>query len=128
MAKSVHLYSTLACDNVYAIYAQAKEGEQRRQIAKDKNGKPMKLTVKGGHGVANKNIITPFGVHTEVDAEIFELLENNPAFKRHVERRFIEVSKTKKDVNKVAKDLSDKDKGKPKTQADFKQKESNSAE
>ena len=122
MGKKVHIYSTMPSDNVYAIYEPAKEGEQRRRIKKDVNGKPMKLLVKGGHGVANKHFVTPFGVHTEVDEADYDLLKNNAAFIRHEERGYIKVEKAKKDAEKAAKDMNDSDKSKPKTPKDFEEK------
>ena len=123
MAKQVHIYSTMACDNAYAIYNPPKDGDQRRTIKKDDNGRPMKMVVKGGHGVANSNFITPQGVATSVDKDLYDLLKNDPSFKRHCDRGFLTVSETtKKETKKVVKDMADGDKSKPKTDKDFAKK------
>lgn len=118
----VYVYSTASCDNSYAIYEPLKNGDSIHKVKKV-NGKPLKMLIKGGSNVADKNLVTPYGVVTEVESDLFEALEQNSAFQRHIKNGYIAVSKTRKEKEKVvAKDMEKKDKSAPKTDDDFKQK------
>ncbi len=78
------------------------------------------VTIKGGAGVANKNIITPLGVHTEVSAEEMDLLNENGIFKLHKDAGFIAVEEKKADVEKVVADMTTKaDPSAPLTPSDY---------
>ena len=105
-----YIYSTLSSDNEYRVY---KKG------GADMNIVAGKVVVKGKANIANKNIITPRGVATMVTADELKLLEENESFKRHKERGFISVSTKQETADKVANDMSKKDKSAPKTKEDF---------
>ncbi len=108
-----YICSKLTCDNSYTTWNQAKGG------ANDLPKKDRQILINGGAGVANKNIITPDGVVTEVSEEQLKLLESVPNFKRHVAGGFLKVlTKNPTNVKSVAADL-EKDKATPITPKDL---------
>ena len=114
MAK--HIFSTLSCDQNYGAYsATPKKGAAAAPAVV-----PKSVTIQGGHGVANDNIITADGVRTQVDDDAFAILEACPMFARHVKAGFIKVYKDKADAAEVAKDMTPKDNSAPLVAADFK--------
>ena len=73
------------------------------------NQKKKSVIIKGGANVLNKKTMdTPNGVVTEVSAEDLKFLEACPAFKRHADRGFMFVCKSKADAEKKA-EKTDKD-------------------
>lgn len=113
------VYSTMSQDVRYADYART----TREQI-------PVVLRsvlIRGGANVAQKNLITPLGVVTEINDEEYALLEGkegkegNQVFKKHKEAGFIKVEKKKSSVEKVVKDMTGKDKSAQYKKEDFKQ-------
>jgi hypothetical protein len=113
MAKS-YVVSTLTSDQAYTLF-----------FKKDDDGKSIPradkvVIVKGGHGVANKNIITPKGVATAITEEQAKLLEENAAFKRHEKRGFVRIlKKNPGDTEKASSDLSQRDGSAPLVEGDF---------
>lgn len=104
-----YVYSTLTCDNVYADYVKA--GDQlniHRQVL-----------IKGGHGVMNKNFMTPLGVVTEVSDDDLRFLMNNSAFKFHLEGNFLKVEEKAYEPEKVAADMERADNSAQITPADY---------
>jgi len=82
--------------------------------------KTGKITIHGGAGVANKNLITPNGVVTTVTDEEMEFLNAHELFVQFKKNGFITVEKKKVDVEKVVADMSDKaDPSAPITPADY---------
>lgn len=77
------------------------------------------ITIKGGHGLVDKNFITPQGVMTIVTAEEAEILLKDDHFKMHVERGFMRLEKTKADTEKVSSDMEQRDKSAPLVPQDF---------
>lgn len=107
---SNHIYSTLTCDQRYTGYA--KGGADLPVVA-------WEVLIKGGSNVADKRLITPIGVRTEVtDEQLAQLLEN-PVFKLHVNNGFITVEDVKEDPEKVAADMATKDDSAPLTPEDI---------
>lgn len=106
-----YVYSTATCGTDYHIY----EDTGNRDLAVVKK----KISINGGHGVANKNFVTPQGVVTIVSDEDLELLEKDYHFRKHVEAGFITVQKRKTEPEKVAADMKDKDLSAPLTPKDF---------
>ena len=98
------IYSTLTSDMTYAVY---------RQGENDLPEVDKKVYVKGGANLANKNLITPKGVVTEVSDEDLALLEANELFQRHKKNGFIIVSQTQADPEKVAQDMTAQDDSAP---------------
>lgn len=82
--------------------------------------KQGKITIHGGAGVANKNLITPNGVVTEVTDEELEILNAHELFVQFKANGFISVEKKKVEVEKVVADMGDKtDPSAPISPADY---------
>lgn len=118
-----YIYSTLTCDNLYVDFEFVENAYIRQ-------GKKQVL-IKGGANLPTagmKDIITPLGAVTEVTDEDLAFLESNECFKKHVDKGFITVDKSKVKIEKAVKDMKDKDKSAPKQEKDldkFKVKEYN---
>jgi len=104
-----YVYSTLTCDNEYADYVKA--GDQLNI--------QHKVLIKGGHGVMNKNFMTPLGVVTEVSDDDLRFLMNNSAFKFHLDGKFLKVEEKAYDPEKVASDMERADNSAQITPADY---------
>lgn len=78
--------------------------------------------IKGGHGVATRNLLTPKGVATYVTDAQLEALEKNDAFKRHKAKGFMVVDKQEQKPEKIARNMSKKDKSAPLVPEDFTEK------
>ena len=82
--------------------------------------KQGKITIHGGAGIANKNLITPNGVVTEVTDEEMEFLNSHDTFNQWKKNGFVKVEKKKVDVEKVVANMNDKsDPSAPLAPADF---------
>jgi hypothetical protein len=114
-----YVYSTLTCDNAFAVYAPKNDARQLSVIKK-------KILIKGGHGIkvvdANN---TPRGVVTIVSDEDMELLEKNHSFNVQKKAGYIVVERTlnQKAPEVVAEDMNPKDASAPLTPADFQEGE-----
>lgn len=114
MAKN-YVYSTLTGDNAYAIYNYA-------PVKLDKNALPVlvrTILIKGGHGIANKHVVTPRGVITEISDEDLKELMNDYHFQQHIGNGFITVETVKEDPEKVAENMEDRDGSAPLTPDKF---------
>ena len=96
--KKYHVYSKMAADVRYNDYIGG--GDTLHRIAKS-------VLIKGGAGVANKNIITPLGVHTEIDSEDRDMLLKNGIFNLHLESGFVTIESAKEDADLVATNLTE---------------------
>lgn len=113
-----YVYSTATNSGTYVEYEENSSNEL--SIPKKwPNGQPMKVTIRGGHGLADKYLFTPKGVVTQVSDEEMELLLRNPAFKRHIDRGFMTYDKKKIDPAKKAANMAQKDGSAPLTPADY---------
>lgn len=86
------------------------------------NGVPIPkkdVIIYGGAGIPDKQLVTPFGVMTEVDDEQLEFLKSNDVFKMHVENGFVKVSEAKSDVETVVSDMEQRDVSAPLVPGDF---------
>lgn len=92
MSKSVFIYSTLSANNIYADWVPG--GADLPKIEKQ-------VLIKGGSNVADKRLITPRGVVTEVSADDFAWLKDNYAFKFHMDQGHIAVADKLEDPEKV---------------------------
>lgn len=119
-----YIYSTATCGAFYTLY----EVNNSKDIAVPKkfNGKICQVEIKGGHGVANKNLVTPKGVVTQVTDEEFELLQQNASFQKHVQAGFISFDKKEVAPEKKAVDMEAKDGSAPITPKDFEEGENSS--
>lgn len=102
----MYIYSTLTCDNAYAVYEPSTDATQISIIKRT-------ILIKGGHGVANKYVQTPRGVVTEVSDEDFAALQLDAHFQQHVKNGFITYEKSKADTESVAKNMQDRDASAP---------------
>lgn len=105
-----YVFSTLTANTAYAIYNY--ESHDLPIIEKQ-------IVIKGGANLADKNLVTPQGVMTEVSDEDLALLEQDYHFKDHIKNGFIKVEKRKAEVEKAVKDMKDKDRSAPLTDKDF---------
>lgn len=110
MAKTFHVFSTLANDQRYASYTKG-GGDVMIKLAD--------VLIKGGAGVANDRLITPLGVVTTVGEDEMALLKGNGVFNDHVERGHLVVREKSADADKVAADMNRADESAPLTPADF---------
>ena len=106
-----YVYSTLTCDNAYLNYVDSPG------LMKLPEGEP--IVIKGGHGVADKRLITPLGVATSVSDDELAYLKRNEGFKAHVASGFIVVSDANADPERVAADMSPRDKSSPVVPSDY---------
>jgi hypothetical protein len=93
MSKHLYIFSTLAAAVNYLNH--------------EKGGADLPVPVgtgvliKGGTGVADRNLVTPRGVMTEITAEELVYLEQNPVFQLHKRNGFITVEESNKDPERV---------------------------
>jgi len=104
------VFSTLATDVSYNVWV--KGGADLPQRARS-------IVIKGGTGVANKHILTPLGVATQVSDEDALILGDNPVFKKHAENGFVMIQKKAAEPEKVAANMNTKDPSAPKTPSDY---------
>lgn len=105
---------------VYSKMAAAVDFNIFQKGGADMPVKTGKITINGGAGIANKNLITPNGVVTEVTDEELEILNAHNLFVQFKTNGYITVEKKKVDVEKVVADMSDKaDPSSPITPADY---------
>ncbi len=113
----MHIYSTLANDVNYAVYAYdtpLANGHRNARKVKD-------IIIKGGTNVAvpikrrGGEPYTPVGVYTEVSNEEYEHLAQDSTFKEHLDRGFVRVENRKVNTEKAVTKMDLKDKASPKT-------------
>ena len=109
-----HVASTLTSDNVYVEY---------REGGADMKVPTREVLVKGGIGIANKNLVTPTGATlTEITGDEAKLLESNEVFKFHQKNGFVQILSRKADGDKVASDMITRDGSAPLTPSHFSEK------
>jgi hypothetical protein len=96
-----YVFSTATCGTDYHIYADS--GNRDVAIVK------KKISIAGGHGLANKNLVTAKGVMTAISDEDLALLEKDVHFQNHVKAGFVCVEKRKAEPEKVAANMEDRD-------------------
>lgn len=99
--------------------------EYDKNSGRNHNVIKRRFLVEGGHGLCNKNFITPCGVVTRVERdEDMEWLSSLPAFKKDIDLGFIRVTKRKEESDKIVRrDMNSKDGSAPKTPGDYKASE-----
>lgn len=125
-----YVYSTATCPISYVQYAPSSdnESEKRSRGGQSHNRVVRKVTIQGGHGVANKVLFTPKGVATQVSDEDFEFLMNNESFKTHMARGYMTIDKKKIEPEKKARNMADKDGSAPLTPKDFEKGENDTGD
>ena len=97
------IVSRASQDNEYVVWTTTANGQ-----------KTVKKTIliKGGANVMDKHTMTtPNGVVTEISDADWEVLKDHTAFKRHMERGFMEVMKEEKKARETSKKKSGKKDG-----------------
>lgn len=107
----MYIYSTLSNSQMYTKYSPAPEGGVSR-VEKT-------VLINGGANVANKNIITPRGVVTEISEEEYNLIKENTLFKTHVANGYISVEAKKAEVEKVVTNMESRSQDAPLTPEDY---------
>jgi len=109
------IVSRASQDNEYVVWGSTPNGT--RTVKKS-------ILIKGGAHVMDKTTMTtPEGVVTEVSDEDWELLKEHTAFKRHMDRGFMEIMKEEKKARETSKKKSSKkDGGAQLTPKDFEDK------
>lgn len=104
------VYSTLASNMEYTPWEVSQT---------DKNALPIKkkgVFIKGGTGVATKELMTPRGIRTEVTDEEMEILKNDYVFREiHLKHGFVTIENVKAKAEKVAANMNMDDKSAPLT-------------
>lgn len=113
MAKEYFVFSTLSAGVTYTHYEKS---------GGDLPIPTKRIPIKGGAGIADKNLITPLGVMTRVTEEEMGYLLKNDLFTLHQKNGFITVRESPQDVEKVvAEDMKTRDKSAPIVPEDFKE-------
>lgn len=97
------IVSRASQDNEYVFWGSTANG--MRTVKKS-------ILIKGGANVMDKTTMTtPNGVVTEISDEDWEALKEHSAFKRHMERGFVEVMQEEKKARESSKKKSTKKDG-----------------
>ncbi len=110
MAKSYHVFSTLANDQRYINYTK---GGNETPIPE------REVYIKGGAGMANDRLITPLGVMTTVSEEDVATLKANHVFQLHEKNGHVVIRERSADPEKVAADMNRMDKSAPITPSHY---------
>jgi len=111
--ETVHVYSTLANDQLITIYAD--NAERMNDLP------PVveKVLIKGGAGIASKNLITPMGIHTQLSIDEYNAIKDHWHFQEMVERGHLKVESRKVDIEAAIGDMNANDPSSPLTPADY---------
>ena len=101
----MYVFSTLSNDNAYPLY---KDGAKVKTVL-----------INGKANIANKNLITFKGIMTNVSNEDYALLKEDENFKKQVAGGFFTVEAKETEADKVAKNMTEKDKSAPLTKKDI---------
>lgn len=104
------VYSTMSASVKYTSY---------RKTVNDLPEVVYQVLIAGGANVANKHVVTPRGVVTEVSADDLAHLEQNELFQRHKKNGFILVDSIKVDPEVKAADMQHRDSSAPMTPNDY---------
>jgi len=110
MSGRIWIFSTLTASQNYTTYAQG---------GADLPLTDRQILIRGGANLADKHIITPRGVATEVTEEQYAVLQTIDAFQQHLKGGFLSVSKTKPEEEVAAADLNSRDDSAPLTPQDY---------
>ncbi len=96
-----YIMSKMSANVNYAIYTKGAKGlNEVKQI----------ITVNGGADVVDKKtLVTPEGVLTVVSDEDFAKLQDNPIFKRHLDRGVLSISSNERNAQKSSVELTKDD-------------------
>lgn len=110
-SKSVIVYSTLACAQVYGPYKAGGGDLPSREVS---------VLINGGAGVSNKHFLTPQGVVTHITQEQLELCRADLVFRKQEAAGYLMVDESGKetDPDHVATDMNPDDPSRPLAPAD----------
>lgn len=86
-----HVISTATSGVDFTLYA----------MGKDQHKPVKKISIAGGSNVANKHLVTPMGVATEVSEDDLQELLSLQIFQRQMDRGFFRVVNSKRDPEQV---------------------------
>lgn len=93
-----YIASTLASGNIYTNYAKGGADMPVVALVDGREG----VFIEGGAGIANRLLVTPEGVITEVTAEQLDYLQANEIFKLHQKNGFVKILSGSREPNEVA--------------------------
>jgi hypothetical protein len=108
----VHIYSTLANPQKIVVWSKPTDLGMLPEME-------CEVLIRGGAGIASKNLITPQGVHTAITQEEYDAIAEVPHFKNFVESGHFRVERKEYDLDKIVSDMNPRDAGGPLTPADF---------
>lgn len=108
----IHIFSTLSSPQIFTKWSTPSETGMLPTIERE-------VAVKGGAGIASKNLITPNGVHTAITQEDYDAICDLKHFKDFVESGHIRVERKEHDIDKMVSDMNPRDPGGPITPADY---------
>lgn len=111
MSKRIFIYSTLTGAVKYNTYGND-EGAALPRVLRS-------VIIKGGANLADKNLVTPKGVMTEITEEQLADLREIPVFQLHEKNGFIKIETANRDVEKTVSDMQARDESAPLTPDDF---------
>src|ERR1019366_4431902 len=115
----------------FYVYSKMSAGVDYNRFEKGGADLPVKtgkVTIHGGAGIANKNLVTPNGTVTKVTDEEMEFLNSHDTFVQHKKNGSIKVEKKEFDVEKVVANMGDNaDPSSPLTPTDFENVEEKTA-
>ena len=106
-----YVYSTLANDVNYTKWHPIDNNDQLRI--------DRQVLIKGGANVADKRLITPLGVVTEVTEEDLKLLLENQVFKQHKEAGHVTVERNRHEVEVIVADMKSRETSSPLVPQDY---------
>jgi len=109
---SVHVYSTLSTPQKFTVWEPPRMDGMLPTLI-------CEVLIKGGAGIASKNLITPQGVHTAITQEEFDAISTLASFQKFVDDGYIRVEGKKYDIDRMVGDMNPRDPGGPLTPADF---------
>lgn len=111
---AIYVYSTLSNDQSYTTYVDIPGGAPQKEAS---------IFIAGKANVANKHLITPLGMATEVTAEQLAELRRNEVFQLHERNGYLSVSEAKAEPDKVTASMAGRDASAPLVEQDFEEGE-----
>ena len=108
----VHIFSTLANPQKFAVWSKPAENGMLPVLERE-------VLIRGGAGIASKNLLTPQGVHTSITQEEYDAISGLAHFQKFVESGHIRVERKQYDIDKMVGDMNPRDPGGPLTPADY---------
>lgn len=114
---SVYVYSTLANPQNITVYLMPDKNDAAQM---GRLPVPVRnVIIKGGAGIASKNLITEQGVCTRITEEEYDAIKDVKHFSQFIESGHFTVERKKYDIDKIVGDMNPRDPGGPITPADY---------